>query len=328
MRPSFIARLVNGPLFDPMVFMRLINESRAIMFDCGRFLELSNREMLLLDAVFITHMHMDHFVGFDSLLRVILHREKPLEVFGPEGIIEKLSAKLNSYTWNLTVGYPLTINISEILEDSVKAISLRASTGFAETGFTERKRLGNEIYADPRFIVDAVILDHNIPCLAFALREKFHVNIRPDIISERGFIPGPWIGKLKEMIISGISGGIEVETKGGKVTINSDELANDMAIITKGQKISYLADVRFSKENMDRFRVIAEDSDTLFIEAYYLDEMKDEAYTKAHLTAAEAGVISRDIRAKKIAPMHISPRYHKRIDEVFKEAGFIDPGLK
>ena len=106
------------------------------------------------------------------------------------------------------------------------------------------------------------------------------------------------------------------------------ELANDMAIITKGQKIAYLADVRFSKENMDRFRVIAEDADTLFIEAYYLDEMKDEAYTKAHLTAAEAGVISRDIRAKKIAPMHISPRYHKRVDEVFKEAGCIAPGLK
>jgi ribonuclease Z len=328
MRPSFIARLVNGPLFDPMVYLRLINESRAIMFDCGRFLELSHREMLLLDAVFISHMHMDHVVGFDSLLRVILHREKPLEVFGPEGIIEKLTAKLNSYTWNLTAEYPLTINISEISEDLVKTVSLSASTGFAETGFTEIKRLGEEIYTDPRFVVDAVILDHNIPCLAFAVREKFHVNIRSDIISERGFVPGPWIGMLKEMVISGGSGSIEVDKAGSKVTIGSDELADDIAIITKGQKIAYLADVRFSQKNVDRFRVIAEDADTLFIEAYYLDEMKDEAYTKAHLTAAQAGLISRDIRAKKTVPMHISPRYHKRVDEVFKEAGCIDQGLK
>jgi ribonuclease Z len=328
MRPSFIARLVNGALFDPIVYLRLINESRAIMFDCGRFLELSNRELLLLDAVFITHMHMDHFVGFDSLLRGILHRDKPLEVFGPEGIIEKLSSKLNSYTWNLTTEYPLMINISEILEDIVKTISLSASTGFIETAVTEKKRVDPEIYAEPRFTVDAVILDHNIPCLAFALREKFHVNIRPDIIAERGFIPGPWIGMLKEMIISGIPGGIEVETKGGKVKIDSDELANDIAVITKGQKMAYLADVRFSQKNIDSFRAIAEDSDTLFIEAYYLDELKDEAYTKAHLTAAEAGVISRGIRAKKIVPMHISPRYHKRVDEVFREAGCIDPGLK
>jgi ribonuclease Z len=328
MRPSFIARLVNGPLFDPIVYLRLINESRAIMFDCGRFLELSHRELLLLDAVFISHMHMDHFVGFDSLLRVILHREKPLEVFGPEGIIKKLTAKLNSYTWNLTAEYPLMINISEILEDSVMTVSLSASTGFGEAGLTERKRPGNEIYADPRFVVDTVILDHNIPCLAFAVKEKFHVNIRPDIISERGFVPGPWIGMLKEMVISGKSGGIEVEKAGGKVTIGSDELANDIAIITKGQKIAYLADVRFSQKNMESFRAIAEDADTLFIEAYYLDEMKEEAYIKAHLTAAQAGVISREIRAKRIVPMHISPRYHKSVDEVLKEAGCIDPGLR
>jgi ribonuclease Z len=328
MRPSFIARLVNGPLFDPMVYLRLINERRAIMFDCGRFIELSHRELLLLDAVFISHMHMDHFVGFDSLLRVILHREKPLEVFGPEGIIARLSAKLNSYTWNLTSEYPLTINIREILEDSVKTVSISAASRFFETAISEAERSGNEIYADPRFVVDTVILDHNIPCLAFAVREKFHVNIRPDIISKKGFIPGPWISKLKEMVISGRSGDIEVEKAGSKVTVASDELANDIAIITKGQKIAYLADVRHSQKNVDRFRIIAEDADTLFIEAYYLDEMRDEAYTKAHLTAAQAGMISRDIRAKRTVPMHISPRYHKRVDEVFKEAGCIDAGLK
>jgi ribonuclease Z len=327
MRPSFIARLVNGPLFDPIVYLRLINESRAVMFDCGRFLELSNRELLLLDAVFVTHMHMDHFVGFDSLLRVILHREKPLKVFGPRGIIEKLIAKLGSYTWNLTAEYPLTININEILEDSVKIVSLSASSGFAETDVLERKRSGSEIYADPRFIVDAVILDHNIPCLAFAVREKFHVNIKPDMISQRGFIPGPWVGLLKEMILSGVSGGIEIETAGGKIRAGSDEIADDIAIITKGQKIAYLADVRFSRENIDGFRAIAGEADTLFIEAFYLDEMKDEAYTKAHLTAAQAGDISRNIRAKKIVPMHISPRYHNRVDEVLKEAGCIEPGL-
>jgi ribonuclease Z len=258
---------------------------------------------------------------------VILHREKPLKVFGPQGIIEKLIAKLGSYTWNLTAEYPLTININEILEDSVKIVSLNASTGFAETGVVERKRFGNEIYADPRFIVDAVILDHNIPCLAFTVREKFHVNIRPDIISQRGFIPGPWVGMLKEMIISGVSGGIEIETTSGKITNGSDEIADDIAIITKGQKIAYLADVRFSQENIDGFRAIAGEADTLFIEAFYLDEMKDEAYTKAHLTAAQAGEIFRSIRAKKIVPMHISPRYHNRVDEVLNEAGYIEPGL-
>jgi ribonuclease Z len=327
MRPSFIVRLVNGPLFDPMVYLRLINENRSIMFDCGRFSGISNKELLLLDAVFITHMHMDHFVGFDTLLRVILHREKPLNVFGPEGIIEKLISKLNSYTWNLTSEYPLTINISEVLEGSLKTVSLNASSGFGERGIIERGRSGNEIYADPRFTVESVILDHNIPCLGFAVKEKFHVNIRPDMIEKRGFIPGPWIGLLKEMIISGSEGDIEIETKEGKVTHSSTELSEDISVITKGQKIAYLADVRFSQENLDGFRSIAAEADVLFIETFYLEEMKDEAYIKGHLTAAQAGEVFSGIRAGRIVPMHVSPRYHNRLDEIFKEAGCVCPGL-
>ncbi len=321
MRPSFIARLVNGPLFDPIVYLRLINENRAIMFDCGRFSGISNKELLLLDVVFLTHMHMDHFVGFDALLRAILHREKPLNVFGPEGILEKLISKLNSYTWNLTKEYPLTINIFEVLKDSLKTVSLTASSGFSERDINERNRSGNEIYADPRFTVESVILDHNIPCLAFALKEKFHVNIRPDIIEERGYIPGPWIGLLKEMIISGIKGDIEIETGQGKVAYSSALLADDISVITKGQKIAYLADVRFSQKNIDSFKTIAADADILFIETFYLEEMKDEAYIKGHLTAAQSGEVSRGIGAKRIVPMHVSPRYHNRLDEVFKEAG-------
>jgi ribonuclease Z len=327
MRPSFIVRLVNGPLFDPIVYLRLINENRAIMFDCGRFSGISNKELLLLDAVFVTHMHMDHFVGFDSLLRVILHREKPLNVFGPEGIIDKLISKLNSYTWNLTSEYPLTINITEVLKGSLKTVSLRASSGFSEREIIEGDRSGNEIYADPRFTVESVILDHNIPCMAFAVKEKFHVNIRPDIIEERGFIPGPWIGQLKEMIISGVKGDIEIETKEGKVAHSSALLAEDISVITKGQKIAYLADVRFSQDNLDSFKTIAAEADVLFIETFYLEEMKDEAYIKGHLTAAQAGEVFNGIKAKRIVPMHVSPRYHNRVDEVFKEAGCVCPGL-
>jgi ribonuclease Z len=327
MRPSFIVRLVNGPLFDPIVYLRLINENRAIMLDCGRFSGISNKELLLIDAVFVTHMHMDHFVGFDFLLRGILHREKPLNVFGPEGIIDKLISKLNSYTWNLTKEYLLTINIYEVLKGSLKTVSLSASSGFSERGIIERDRSGNEIYADPRFTVESVILDHNIPCLAFAVKEKFHVNIRPDIIEERGYIPGPWIGQLKEMIISGVKDNIEIETKDGIAAYSSAELADDISVITKGQKIAYLADVRLSQDNLESFKTIAADADTLFIETFYLEEMKDEAYIKGHLTAAQAGEVFKGIKARRIVPMHVSPRYHDRVDQVFKEAGCTVPGL-
>ncbi|MRR39072.1 MBL fold metallo-hydrolase, partial [bacterium] len=96
MRPSFLPRLVNGALFDPVVYVRILNEKRALMFDCGHFLSLSERELLAVEALCISHLHMDHFMGFDRVLRSILHRQAPLDIYGPDGIIEKTLAKLDA----------------------------------------------------------------------------------------------------------------------------------------------------------------------------------------------------------------------------------------
>lgn len=319
MRSSFILKLVNGSLYDPIVYLRLINEKRAIMFDCGRFFELSNAEMLLIDALFISHFHMDHFMGFDNLLRIILHREKPLDIYGPEGIIEKVTAKLSAYTWNLTKDYQLVINVYEIHEDFMIMASFPSAEGFTIGSKEKITKAGDEIYACPRFSIDAVILDHNIDCLAFALREKFHVNIRSDAVRDRGYIPGPWIARLKEAIMEGQDISISVQTESGITNIMSKELSREIAIISKGQKIAYLVDVRYSKDNIEKFLKIAQDSEILFIETFYLDDLEDEAYLKGHLTAGQAFEIARSLRVARIIPMHISPRFHKRADEMLEQ---------
>ena len=101
MRPSFHPRLVNPPFGDPGVFIPFSYEKRAVLFDLGDIQSLSPRDILKISHIFISHTHMDHFFGFDHLLRLHLGREKVLYLYGPGGILKNVEGKLAGYTWNL-----------------------------------------------------------------------------------------------------------------------------------------------------------------------------------------------------------------------------------
>jgi len=320
MRPSFLPKLVNGDLFDPVVYVRVLNERKAVMFDCGQIHDLANREILLVDSIFISHPHMDHFVGLDHVLRIILHRQMPLNVFGPEGITDKVLAKLHAYTWNLTQIYSLEIIIHEILPDLIIVTRTRASNGFEPESQESFDRKSPLIAASSRYSVEAVILDHNIPCLGFVLKEPFHINIRPDMLVLHGLVTGSWLGRLKELILADkLDTLVNVKTVTGEQQFRVSELMDALVLINAGQKIAYFTDLRYSQENLESIASIAAGCDILFIETFYLHELKEEAFARAHLTAYQAGEFARKLNARQVIPMHISPRYHHRVEEILKE---------
>ncbi len=320
MRPTFHTRLVNGPLFDPLVYVRILNDRNSVLFDCGWFLGLSNREILSLEAVFVSHPHMNHFMGLDQVLRTVLHRERPLHVYGPEGITDRVLSKLRGYAWNLTKEYRLEVIIHEIRHREMIITKAPAGSGFAPCK-PERTGLdGPTVARHQRYLVDAVILDHNIPCLGYALREPFHINIQGKALMDLGYATGPWINRFKEHVIAGrIRETVHIPTRQGMQETCVKDLMDRIMTTSAGQKIAYLTDIRYSEENIGRFREIAAGPDTLFIEAFYLSEMEGQAFAKAHLSARQAGMIGRMVQAKKIVPMHVSPRYHQRIGEIMQE---------
>jgi len=320
MRPTFLARLVNGPLFDPLVYVRLLNMKSSLLFDCGRFEGLSNREILSLDSIFLSHLHMDHLMGFDQVLRVILHRERPLNVYGPEGVMEKILSRLGSYTWNLTQDYPLTVTIHEVKSRDILTCQARACEGFKPSITGTSPRQDMSIGSHPFYSMDAVVLDHNVPCLGFLVKEPFHVNIRSSRMHEMGYVPGPWIGELKRLILAdGMNDYLDVPHGKGLVKKSARELADSLVVISRGQSIAYITDIRASEENVSSIRELAHEVDMLFIEAYYREERGREAYEKGHLSAARAGEIAKMLKAKKVIPMHISPRYHAQAGMVYQE---------
>ncbi len=105
MKPIYSAALVNGVWGDPGVCIDLRFQRRAILFDIGDVTSLSTRVLLRVSDVFVSHTHMDHFAGFDHLLRVCLGRDTGVRMYGPAGFISQVGHKLHAYTWNLVHNY-------------------------------------------------------------------------------------------------------------------------------------------------------------------------------------------------------------------------------
>ena len=98
------------------------------------------------------------------------------------------------------------------------------------------------------------------------------------------------------------------------------DLAQKIARISPGQKITYITDIIGSIENRDKVLRLAENADQLFIEATFLDREKEIARRKYHLTAREAGAMARRAGVKQITLFHFSPRYSHHADELEREA--------
>lgn len=315
MKQSFHARLVNNPFEDPSLYIRLLREGRALLFDAGFTSNLSVRDILKISDVFISHTHVDHFIGFDSLLRLHLKSHCPLRLYGPEGFASNIEGKLRSYSWNLIGDYPIIIEAMEVNGKEMVKTVFRAVDSFKREEICTIAFEG-VLLKDSFFKVSTAVLDHQIPCLAFSLEEDYHINIDKSRLTKLGLPVGQWLGDLKNAIRKNQTDSV--------FNVNDKMLPfaelKDIASITKGQKITYVADALGSDENIKKIAALAKGSDTLYIEAYFLDEDKDRAKERYHLTAKEAGQIAREAGVGKLVVFHFSPKYTTTPEAIVKEA--------
>lgn len=314
MRPRFHPRLINGPFDDPGLYIPFLFESRAILFDLGDALPLSARDLLKISHVFVTHTHVDHFIGFDRLLRISLGREKQLYLYGPSGFLKNVEGKLAAYSWNLVKNYPyrLEVHLTEVHQDDLLSRGYLCQNEFIPDGKAARRPFQGVLYEAPAFRISAAVLDHGIPCLGLAIKEHFHVNINKDRLAALGLQTGAWLTEFKQALYEARDSELEFEVQSGKGKhrrFRLGELAEEIALITPGQKIAYIADVSYSPDNQEKIISLAKDCDHLFIEAAFLEIHKDIAAAKHHLTARQAGSLAARAGAKQFTVFHFSPRY-------------------
>ena len=329
MKPSFIPRLINDPFSDPGLFIPFLFEKRALMFDLGELQSLSPRDLLKISHVFVSHSHMDHFIGFDALLRVFLGREKELHLFGPADFFSHVEGKLAGYKWNLVNEYQedFSLKVSEVHPDMTLTRLYSCRAQFMPKGKEVKEPFSGHLLREPSFNVKGVILDHRIPCLGLALEENFYVNIIKEELIKLDLSIGPWINRFKNAIYEGANPDNEFivtwEEKGDILKERSfvlGELAEKISRISQGQKIAYVTDVIESQENREKIIDLARGADYLFIEAAFMDRDRETAGRKYHLTAIQAGELARDAGVKNFTLFHFSPRYTHMAEEIQNEA--------
>jgi ribonuclease Z len=314
MPPHFHPRLINGPLDDPGLYIPFLFENRSIIFDLGDTRQLSAKDLLKISHAFITHTHVDHFIGFDRILRVSLGREKNLHLFGPQGFFKNVEGKLAAYSWNLVKNYKyrLGLQLTEVHRDYLLTREYLCQNEFSPTREATQYPFQNVLYEEPAFKICAAVLDHGIPCLGLAIKERFHVNINKDRLVALGIQTGPWLTDFKQALYEDRDLESQFEIKFGPEKIQRFKLgvlADQIAMITPGQKITYITDVAYTAANTEKIILLAKDSDHLFIEAAFLQAHKDMAAKKNHLTARQAGILAARAGVKQFTTFHFSSRY-------------------
>jgi ribonuclease Z len=305
-----------APCGDAVLYVDVLGEGRGFLFDLGHAPRLSTRLLRRAQAVFVTHTHLDHFVAAAQFLRLSITREQPLDLWGPPGFVANVDGLFRAFTWNISEDYPLTVTAHEYDGTWIRSADFSARGRFVLSNL-RRRRAGRYLLEDDTLTLEAAVLDHGTPVLAYRLNEKTHININKDAMRRLGYDPGSWIQKLKEAVQTGAPPAASIETPLGPRPLK--KLMEELVILTEGQSIGFAMDFGAGRENLARASEFLRGVHLLYIEASFEAAEARLARERNHLTTVQAGRLARRCRARKVVPLHLSPKHLGHEKRLFEE---------
>lgn len=271
------------------ILLDLTQENNKLwLFDCG---EATQHQILhtsikprKINKIFITHLHGDHIFGLPGMLssRSFLGGTEPLTVYGPIGIKQYIETSLEISQSHLS--YPIH--------------------------FVELDTSGN-VFEDNDFIVDCVLLDHNIKSFGFRIKEKDklgELNVRK--LQELGIPPGPIYSKIKQQE--------QTVLEDGRVIERNDVVGEPK----KGRIISIFGDTRYIPKHAS----FINGSNVLIHEATFDASKLDLANNYFHCTTEQTAEFAKKGNVQTLILTHISSRYQQEDkNQLLQEAKCIFP---
>jgi ribonuclease Z len=254
--------------------LAVAREAEWLLFDCGEGTQMQITRAGLspsrLSAVFISHLHGDHFNGLPGLLSTmgLDRRTRELGLTGPRGIREYLDLLERLRVAFLT--YP---------------VELKEFNSLAEA---------TVVFETAEYSVSALGLDHRLFALGYRIDERprpgrFNV----EQARKLGVPEGPLWGRLQS--------GEDLRLVDNSIVRSSDV----MGAARPGKSVAYCLDTRPCAMSVQ----LARDVDLLIHEATYTEEFASEAQQYGHSTAAQAARTARDAGARRLLITHFSTRF-------------------
>ena len=307
----------SGLFDDPIMVIRVKPLASNILVDCGKIHHLTKRILKAVDTVFITHAHMDHFMGFDTFIRSVLVSSKTINIFGPPYIAIKLEHKLKGYDWNLVEDYYCSFRVFEISVDRIDTYLLEGSNGFSVTRQNQHPRRDKIIYENSHFFAEADLCNHTIPVLIFKFTEKSGFAVDEGKIAKLGLVKGPWLEELKAHFHNPQKKAphtIRVLVKKG-TGIKEVEFNNPQHLYASIRKdfipasIGYISDIGFTAENIETVLSLMKDVTLLVSECTYLKSEINKARSTLHLCSNDLNALLEKLTPQFFMPMHLSTTY-------------------
>jgi ribonuclease Z len=304
---SIAYHVLGKPGRDNALYLKINSGKRfyRLLFDCGEnvLLNMDQSDIKQLDYIFFSHCHIDHIAGFDYLFRRIFDRDRPVDVYGPEGIIKIIHNRLNGYTWNLGTGSTGEWIIHETGSTKVKTAVIKASDAFANIEYKEELPADGTILSNNDFEVTAFFLNHRIPSAAYLVKEKETHNVDKTKLAQLGITPGEWLQKVKDEN----SDQDEIIYTGGR-SYSVLYLKELLLMKKQGDSVCYMTDFIFDESARSAVNLI-KNCGTIICESQYLDDDSYLAEQNYHLTSRQAASIAAEAGAEKLIIFHISDRY-------------------
>ena len=251
----------------------------GILFDCGegtqRQMNIAKLNRNKIKKILITHWHGDHVAGLIGLLQTVGHQ---LGVQEDEYAKEK--AELHLYGPKGTKEYMHHLQRSVAYEQGKINIKV-----------FELPNEHHKFFENDEYELWTAPMKHSTTCMGYSFKQKDKRRVNMKQAEKLGLKPGRNIGLLQQ---------------GKTITHEGKEITPDMiSTVVVGKRFTLVPDTKECNEAI----LLAQDADTLVIEATFSSEHEEKARAFKHLTAQQAAGIAQSANVNQLILTHFSQRY-------------------
>jgi ribonuclease Z len=323
LEPTFFAGLFD----DPLLLIRVRPTGRTLLFDCGKLHHLAKRVYTSIDALFISHAHMDHFMGMDSVIRHSHASPRTIDIFGPPGLSARMAHKFSCYDWNLAETFWGNFRVTEVNGGRISRTLYCGPEGFAaHSEGQEGSGPDGAIYANSYLSVKSVLCEHRIAVQAYRIDEGAAFAVDEQRIAEAGMIKGEWLKEMEKLFHAGALDGQPIAYSSLDGGVASERYEPDARVlyqlirkIEQPASIGYVTDVGYSEENVEKLAGLLEGVTLLVCECAFLAADRQKAQFSRHLCTADFNNLLDRLRPRYVMPMHLSKTYQGKSRALYDE---------